>query len=265
MSDMALVETAIQELSRPALDDQLREALVKKVEESGHERALEETREFLAHELRHVAVPLDFFVKRLVKEVSGETANGKTAEYTEVINKQVERLHRLVDRYLEYTRQFAPRTRPTDVNRFLNKYLVALQPEFHRRGIVVASPEGIGPQAQFDSELMGEALHQILLNAIEAMEGGGSLTVASHLEEDQIIVAISDTGTGIAPKYLNQVFELGFTTKLGRTVAGVGLPLARRIIYAHGGQISIANNSNGRGATVTISLPAAKAESVNGK
>ena len=262
-----MIETAIQELSQPALDDQEREALLKKAEESGHERALEETRAFLAHELRHVAVPLDFFVKRLLQEALAEpqTANGKTAEYTEVINKQMERLHRLVDRYLDYTRPFAPRTRPADINRFLNKYLTALRPEFDRRGIVVSSPEGVGPQAQFDSELLGEALHQVLLNAIEAMEGGGRLAVASHREDDQIIVTISDTGMGIEPKYLNLVFELGFTAKLGRTVAGVGLPLARRIIHAHGGQISIANNSDGRGVTVTISLPAAKAESVNGK
>lgn len=261
------VETAIQELSQPALEDQEREVLLKQAEEIGHERALEETREFLAHELRHVAVPLDFFVRRLLQEAQAgsQVANGKTAEYTEIINKQMERLHRLVDRYLDYARHFAPRKRPSDINQFLNKYLVALRPEFDSRGIIVSSPTEVGLQAQFDPELLGEALHQVLLNAIEAMEEGGRLAVASHRKKDQIIVTISDTGTGIEPKYLNQVFELGFTAKLGRTVAGVGLPLARRIIHAHGGQISIANNSDGRGVTVTISLPAAKAESVNGK
>jgi len=74
---------------------------------------------------------------------------------------------------------------------------------------------------------MAEALQEVWLNAMDVMEQGGRLTVRTQREQGRVIVTISDTGTGVKPDDLDRLFELGFTTRLGRTVAGVGLALAR--------------------------------------
>jgi hypothetical protein len=123
---------------------------------------------------------------------------------------------------------------------------------------------GQGARALVDSSLVGQAVRNVILNAIEAMEGGGELTVATRQEVDRVIVAISDTGPGFKPEHLSRVFELGFTTKLGKRRAGVGLALVRRIVeQGHNGRVSITNNPGGVGATVTIGLPVAGEEAAD--
>jgi signal transduction histidine kinase len=260
------VETAIQELSQPSLNDQGREALADEADVIGRDQVLEETRAFIAHELRHALLPIDILNQMLREALAqGNLDEHKVAEFTEIISKQTARAHRLVNRYLEYAQPFTPSLKQVDINQFLNSRLDSFRAEFNRRNIVVTPPEGPGPQVRIDRQLMAEALHQVWLNAMDAMEQGGRLTVNARREQDSVIVTISDTGTGIKSQYLSRLFELGFTTRLGRTVAGVGLALARRIIYeAHGGRISISNNPDGVGATVTILLPVAGMEEANG-
>ncbi|MGH9844669.1 MAG: sensor histidine kinase [Blastocatellia bacterium] len=259
------VETAIQELSRPLLDDQGRDALLKLAEEAGREQALEETRAFIAHEVRSAIGPLRIISQMLRDDLDRAGLNhAKATEYIERILQQSEAVYQVVRCYLDYTRPLDPQLIPTKLAPVLQDSLGEIRAECLNRKIQVALSVEPGTQALIDRELMAQVLRNVLQNAIEAMGAGGKLTLSARREKDWVVLEISDTGPGLKPEPLRRVFELGFTTKLGTQGAGVGLALARRIIHeAHSGQISLTNNPNGIGATVTIKLPLAE-ETHNG-
>jgi signal transduction histidine kinase len=94
----------------------------------------------------------------------------------------------------------------------------------------------------------------LFLNSLEAMPPHGILTVGTGPSDDRNVrVTVTDTGPGISPEIIDRLFEPFFTTKPNGT--GLGLPITRRIIYEHGGSISVESQPN-KGATFTILLPA---------
>lgn len=110
------------------------------------------------------------------------------------------------------------------------------------------------PTLYADANLLKQALVNILQNALEAMPGTGVLTVRTwlHAELNMMVVAIGDTGPGVAPQILPRVFEPFYTTKLDRM--GLGLPTSHRIVAEHGGFINISSDE-GAGTKVHIYLP----------
>jgi signal transduction histidine kinase len=94
------------------------------------------------------------------------------------------------------------------------------------------------------------------MNAVDAMPGGGSLTLTASggIVPDYAVITISDTGAGIPKEIIPYVFEPFFTTKPPGMGTGLGLSVAKRIISDHGGEISI-KSKEGKGTTVTIKLP----------
>jgi signal transduction histidine kinase len=103
-----------------------------------------------------------------------------------------------------------------------------------------------------DRAVLMEALRNIVQNAIDAMPKGGALTMASALVDGFVELAISDTGQGIAPEHLDNIFQLYFTTKEDGN--GVGLPLALRAVDLHGGTLDVESKVN-LGTSVRIRLP----------
>jgi signal transduction histidine kinase len=113
----------------------------------------------------------------------------------------------------------------------------------------------LDPAAAFvkgDRAVLMEALRNIVQNAIDAMSAGGSLTLTTGLVDGFVELSISDTGQGIAPEHLDNIFQLYFTTK--KNGNGVGLPLAMRAVDLHGGTLNIDSKLN-EGTSVRIRLP----------
>lgn len=110
------------------------------------------------------------------------------------------------------------------------------------------------PTITADANLMKQAIVNIMQNAMEAMPEEGTLTLKSWVNSDvnMLVIAITDTGTGVTPEIMPRVFEPFYTTKLDRM--GLGLPVAHRIITEHGGFINIGPNE-GQGTKVHIYLP----------
>lgn len=221
------------------------------------ELALEETRAFVAHEVKSAIGPLRIISQRLQENLAqAGLNNGKTAEYLERIIKQTDTAYSVVNRYVDYSRPLDPQLNLTELASLLQESLDEIRAECLNREIEVALSIEPGMQALMDRALMAQVLRNLLQNAIEAMDAGGKLTLSARKEKNWVVLEISDTGPGLKPEHLRRVFELGFTTKLGTQGAGVGLALSRRIVHeAHGGQISLTNNQNGVGARVTIKLP----------
>jgi two-component system NtrC family sensor kinase len=92
-------------------------------------------------------------------------------------------------------------------------------------------------------------------NALDAMHGGGSLTIRVKDDGDHVRIDVADTGTGIPPEIRDRIFEPWFTTKEAGRGTGLGLSIARSVVEGHGGRIDVAS-APGRGTTVTVVLPA---------
>jgi signal transduction histidine kinase len=107
----------------------------------------------------------------------------------------------------------------------------------------------------------GERLQQvfinIILNALDAMPGGGELRIALALDGESEVVRISDTGTGIKPEHRSRIFDPFFTTKGVGKGTGLGLSISYAIVKEHDGRIDV-QSEVGRGSTFTITLPAGR-------
>jgi two-component system sensor histidine kinase HydH len=107
--------------------------------------------------------------------------------------------------------------------------------------------------ARIDPDRFAQCLLNLYLNAIQAMEAGGTLTVACHsLADRELAVAVSDTGPGIAPEQRRQIFDPYFTTKT--TGTGLGLAIVHKIVEAHGGRLVFESPSGG-GSRFVMRIP----------
>jgi two-component system sensor histidine kinase HydH len=108
------------------------------------------------------------------------------------------------------------------------------------------------PPVQADAERIRQCLLNLLLNALQAMPDGGELDVSTEPAPGVCRVRVRDTGVGIPPENLGQIFNLYFSTKPAGT--GLGLPMARKIVEEHRGTISV-ESAPGKGSVFTIDLP----------
>ena len=105
------------------------------------------------------------------------------------------------------------------------------------------------PRLRLDREKIKQVLINLVRNAVEAMQGGGTLELSSRIEDGAAVLRISDTGPGIEPGL--DIFDFFMTTKRGGT--GLGLPIARRIVEAHGGSLTF-ETETGKGTTFRVAL-----------
>lgn len=234
-----------------------RDVAPETLKEVGREQTLEETRAFIAHEVRSAIGPLRIVAHALDEALDSQVAGKEELkEYVQRILKQTNAAYEVVNQYLDYTKLLKPAFEPADINQLLTDRLDGFRQECEQRRIEIVRRLQPMSQAQLDRQMIAQVLQNVLQNAIDAMEKGGRLTIATQQDRERAIITISDTGPGLKPEHQHHVFELGFTTKLGKQGAGIGLALSHRLVHeAHHGRISIANNPDGIGATVKIELP----------
>ena len=109
-----------------------------------------------------------------------------------------------------------------------------------------------------DKRHIQEALNNLLMNAVDAMPKGGTLTISSDEDsfnsKNYVLLKVKDTGTGISQENLSMIFEPFFTTKTTKKETGLGLAITRKIVEVHGGFIKV-DSTAGKGATFTLFLP----------
>jgi signal transduction histidine kinase len=129
--------------------------------------------------------------------------------------------------------------------------LALMAPVAARHGIEVREdlPSSL-PRLSLDRQKMKQVLINLVRNAIEAMPSGGTLGVTARVQEDGVVIEVADTGKGIDPGI--DVFDFFTTTKRGGT--GLGLPISRRIVEAHGGRLTL-ESTPGHGATFRVTIP----------
>ena len=210
----------------------------------------------IAHEIRNPLGSLTLNIDLLEDEIDGFT--GVNAEETKSligkIKSEIEGLHRVLLEYLECTRFPTIKTSKQDVSAVIEDLFMLLEEELRRKKIVFkTSFEYNLPLAYADHDQIHRAFLNILRNAIEAMQGGGTIEVTAQSVDSWIEISLADSGPGIPSENNEKIFTPFFTTKSGGT--GLGLAITQHIIQEHKGEIICENRGAEAGVCFRIRLP----------
>ena len=208
----------------------------------------------IAHELRNPLSSIKGAAQLLRKEMP-ESLMAEHGEFLDMIVHEVNGLDRIATEFLEFSRVTPPEMRPVNVNGLLSRLLQFMSAYLSEQEIQVTQKleEGL-PELSLDRSQIEQVVKNIVINAVQAMPHGGSLTVTtrSHPQQDIVDIDFRDTGVGIPANKLDKICAPFFTTKTKGT--GLGLAIARKIIETHGGRLVI-RSTPGEGSNFTLQLP----------
>jgi two-component system sensor histidine kinase HydH len=210
----------------------------------------------VAHEIRNPLSSIKGFATYFQERYRENAQDTKVAS---ILIQEVDRLNRVVSQLLEFSRPISVLPRPIDLSRLIGDAVKLIESQAREKTVTVQTGIHTGSEAvRLDPDRLSQVLLNLLLNGVEAMAPGGVLTIRTDETADgrMLEIRVSDTGSGIRPEDLSQVFEPYFTTKPSGT--GLGLAIAHNIVEAMGGDISVASRP-GSGTTFTLRLPLVKA------
>jgi signal transduction histidine kinase len=213
----------------------------------------------VAHEVKNPLAGLLLYSLHLKSKF--DTLSESEASLVDKIVDTINHLINRVEQILSFARPVSLNLRPGDLQQTVNDVLELLRPQLTTNKVEVRL--AMGPDAavaMLDESSMRGALINLILNAIEAMREGGTLSIAIDRTAENLQLEIADTGRGISEEDAKQIFEPFFTTK--EQGLGLGMPYAKKIIEQHGGAISLDSRA-GEGTTVRLTLPAAQKELAN--
>jgi two-component system sensor histidine kinase HydH len=204
----------------------------------------------VAHEVRNPVMIIGGFARRLQKRLP---AGDPTQEMIAPILHEVWRLEQMVAEIEACTVLLEPDLKHRDLGGVIDQVLAETAGALEQRGITVQRliPPHL-PRIPLDEQLMSQALHHLIDNAMDAMERGGQLTLEVTAEAKGLRLSLRDTGIGIPPEDIPYIFDPFFSSKPHGT--GMGLTKVYLVISEHRGEIQIASVP-GHGTTVTIWLP----------
>ena len=202
----------------------------------------------MAHEVKNPLAAI-----RSSAQIITERVSGKEAQLASIIMSEVDRLNRVVNEFLDYARPAPLKRESVLLSGLLDSCLELLAPVIKQAGVgvkrVYAENEH---KVNADPNQLRQVFLNLILNAVQAMHLGGEVTPELRQEGGFTRVSVHDSGPGIPPDKLRQVFEPFYSTKPGGT--GLGLPIAQRIVSEHGGRLVI-ESKPGEGTTATVTLP----------
>jgi signal transduction histidine kinase len=201
----------------------------------------------MAHEIKNALVAGKTFVASLLEK-------NQDIELVTIVRREIDRIDSIVSQMLKFASSPRPEFAAIHLHEVLDFSLRLVDPHFKGKSIVLNRAfQAPADVVEGDDYQLQQAFVNLFLNSLEAMPPHGTLTVGTGPSNGRnLLVTVSDTGTGISPEIIDKLFEPFFTTKPNGT--GLGLPITRRIIYEHGGSISVESQPN-KGATFTILLP----------
>ena len=204
----------------------------------------------VSHEIRN---PLGI-ISSTAEVLKGKlTRTDPQDQLADVIVQEANRLNSIVTDFLNFARPPTPNLIPCKIDEILAKNLAFLAPQINKNGydIVKRSATHI-PEIQADPAYLYQAFLNILMNAMEAMPEGGSIYIEMSAQGNTLTITFSDEGGGIPHETLGKIWEPFYTTK--DKGSGLGLPIVKKIVEGHGGDIRI-DNIPEKGARVTVTLP----------
>lgn len=209
----------------------------------------------LAHEVRNPLSSLDIHVQLLEEDLSAlaPQMREQLTPRLEIIHGELHRLEGIVERFLRLAGPAGVDLEPVEIPKILTHVCELLRPEAAAREIDIAmQADDSLPRVMADPVRLTQALLNVAINAIQAVERKGRVEVSAVVSDGKVCVAVSDNGPGIPPEKLASIFDPYFTTKAEGS--GLGLWIAQQIVTAHGGGLTAQNGPAG-GAVLTMRLP----------
>ena len=209
----------------------------------------------VAHEIRNPLNAMSMGLQRLKREFlpTEETKREEYISFIELILKEIRRVNEIIEQFLTLSRPFQLNLKESSLQDLLKQLITLFQEEASSLGITLqAEISSDLPLIKIDPEKLTQAFINIMKNGMQAMGQGGTLRIETKSLKEGVEVTISDSGSGIPPEQMEKIFNYYYTTK--EKGVGLGLPLAHRIIEAHGGQLKIESRV-GYGTKVTVTLP----------
>jgi two-component system nitrogen regulation sensor histidine kinase NtrY len=212
----------------------------------------------LAHELRNPLFPMQITIENLQKarQLDAKQFLEVFHESTATLKAELANLNSIVSRFSDFSKMPAPQFVRVNVNEALRNAVRLFEPQFNEVGKPTITPELFLtdplPDIDADPDLLHRAFQNLVLNALDAMPAGGTLTLRTLERDGNIRIEVADTGKGLTQEECSRLFTPYYTTKLQGT--GLGLAIVQSVVSDHRGTISV-TSEEGRGTTFRIELP----------
>jgi signal transduction histidine kinase len=230
----------------------------------------------VAHEVKNPINAIVLHLQLLQNKLQQDDPD--TRRHMDIIGNEIHRLDRVVQILVDFTRPRDLRLEDVDLRKILESVSVLAAPDAARHGVrIVLEPveTGLAPSpaaddasgtpaadtlmARVDPDLMKQAILNLVLNGVQSMTAGGTLTLRARRDDEMILAEVTDQGCGIPPEAQEKIFELYYTTKGDKGGSGIGLAQTYQIMQWHYGSVEF-DSVVGTGTTFRLRLPAAIAK-----
>jgi len=209
----------------------------------------------VAHEINN---PLGGILNCLYNLRKGTVSPARQEEYLASMEDGLRRVQKIVRQLLDFSQQHEPELSSTNINAVVERVLVLTNHALLANQIRLDKQlRSDLPQLMVDRHMIEQVLMNLILNAVQAIKGGGTITIRTRVNEGICQIDIEDTGCGIPPNVLPRIFDPFFTTKGTGEGTGLGLSVSLGIVERHGGQIRV-DSEVGKGTVFTVCLPMAR-------
>lgn len=207
----------------------------------------------VAHEVKNPINAIVLHLQLLRNKL--EVLDPNTSRHVDIIDSEIHRLDRVVQILVDFTRPRELHLEDCDLGQILNEVSLLAAPDTEQHGVKLVRELPSEPlPVKVDMDLIKQAMLNVVLNGVQAMPAGGTMTIAAHRDEDTVVTEVRDQGTGIPAAVQEKVFELYFTTKKSGT--GIGLAQTYQIMQWHYGSVDF-QSVEGKGTTFHLRLPLA--------
>ncbi len=227
---------------------------IKAEVESQKYNSLQKLSRGLAHEIRnplnamHLSLQLisdGGFFENGASGVKKAESDKELKECLDIIREEIKRLDETVTRFMQYSKDIKLNRESTDINKLIQRAINIMTPVFEQKKARVVF-NAAGANENLNCSIDGVLFYQVILNIVknsaEAVFENGNVSAVSYRERDKINIKIANDGPEIAQENLSKIFDFYFTTKIEGS--GIGLALSKKIIEAHGGDISVKSDKN---------------------
>lgn len=216
----------------------------------------------VAHEVKNPINAIVLHLQLLQNKLQQDDPD--TRRHMDIIGSEIHRLDRVVQILVDFTRPRDLRLEDIDLRKILESVSVLAAPDAARHGVrVVLELPNQDPLnendvliVRVDSDLMKQAILNLVINGVQSMTAGGTLTIKARREDDMILAEVLDQGCGIPPEAQEKIFELYYTTKSNEGGSGIGLAQTYQIMQWHYGSVEF-DSIVGAGTTFRLRLPTA--------
>lgn len=211
----------------------------------------------LAHEVKNplstIRLNMDLLAEEM-DELPESPRKNRGIKRIKTVRRETVRLEELLNEFLNFTRAHCLELLAADVNGELREIVEFFRPQAERLGVEIVEYFAADlPTIRLDKRSFHRAILNLLINAAQAMAGGGQIVVRTRHHGNEVAIDLIDSGCGMEEETIQKMFEPFYSTKIEGS--GLGLPTVRKIIGGHGGRIAV-QSEPGRGTQFTLTFPA---------